>query len=299
MASVVSTWEFSKEGVLSASDALSSSFSSAIAVETGIKAVEEDESVTSAGYGGLPNAAGILQLDAAMMNSAGNVGSVMALTGYRSAIDIAHAVLRHSNHPMLAGEGAALFAKQHGFLARQDLLTPHAAMRYQQFLASSSSSPEYHTNGGMAHSDTVGMIARDRTGAITVGCATSGMQFKSVGRVGDSPIVGAGLYASQGGAAVASGDGDKMMRFCLAFLTVERMSDGCSATEASRYAIRRIREADDSCQAAIVAMTSDGAYGAACTHDGFSAIGWREGMSQIESIKVKGEISVSWKHSCV
>ncbi|KAI0564032.1 Asparaginase [Gracilaria domingensis] len=183
----------------------------------------------------------------------------MALTGYRSALYTAHGVLRHSDHPMLAGDGAALCIKQHGFHSRQDLLTPHAAIRYQQFLASTSSSPEYHTNSG----------------AITVGYAASG------------------LYASRGAAAVASGDGDKMMRFCLAFLAVERMSDGCSATEASSFAIRRVREADDSFQVSIVAMTSDSAYGAACIHDGFSAVGWREGMSQIESIKVKGEMYVS------
>lgn len=261
--------------------------------------MELDESVTSAGYGGLPNAEGVLQLDAAIMTSSGRIGSVMALTGYKSSIDIANAVLHHSRHPMLVGEGAALFAKQRGFQRTEDLLTPHAYRRYQEFLASDSPEAEHHGNDGMAHSDTVGMIARDSSGAITAGCATSGMQFKSAGRVGDSPIVGAGLFASKIGAAVVSGDGDKMIRFCLAFVTVESMKTGCSALEACRHAICTVKAADPTCHAAIAAMSSDGEVGAASTHNGFKTVVWHEGMKQSEIRTVEGESDVPWVHTCV
>ncbi|PXF42492.1 N(4)-(Beta-N-acetylglucosaminyl)-L-asparaginase [Gracilariopsis chorda] len=299
MASLISTWRFSQCGVDAAAVALSSSCSSTEAVEIGVKTVELDESVTSAGYGGLPNAEGVLQLDAAIMTSSGRIGSVMALTGYKSSIDIAHAVLQHSRHPILVGDGAALFAQQRGFQNTEDLLTPHAYLRYHEFLASKSSEPEYHRNDGMTHSDTVGMIARDSSGAITAGCATSGMQFKSVGRVGDSPIVGAGLFASGSGAAVASGDGDKLIRFCLAFLTVERMKTGHSAIEACRHTISRVKAVDPTCQAAIAAMSADGEVGAASTHDGFNVVVWRDGMKHSEIRPVKGETDIRWIHTCV
>jgi N4-(beta-N-acetylglucosaminyl)-L-asparaginase len=284
------------------------------AAVSAVRSVEHDPSVTSAGYGGLPNAAGDLQLDAALMTGDGRLGAVMALEGFPDAISAAHAVLSHGRHPVLAGAGAANFAVTHGLDKRpnEELLTPHARRRYHEYCAqlagerSSASGPhdENHSeNAEMPHTDTVGIICRDRTGAIAVGCATSGMQFKDVGRVGDSPIVGAGLYADRkAGAAVASGDGDQMLRFCLAFHVVEEMRGGKAAQDACEAAIRRVAERDPNCQAAVCAIDCNGQTGASCTRSGFFVVEWVEGRDaagDARTVAVGGLQQSTWKHTCI
>lgn len=298
MASVIATWRFAAPGVRDAVSVLKASRNATDAVEEGIKTVELDPSVTSTGYGGLPNANGVLQLDAAVMTSHGKLGSVMALEGYTSAIDHARLVAEHSPHTILAGNGAHAFSLGHGKIPSNDLLTRHAIQRYEEHLKNNSG-PQLHQNGGMAHSDTVGMIVRDPNGLITAGCATSGTQFKADGRVGDSPIFGAGLYADPAGGAVASGDGDKMLRFCLAFLVVERMRAGDTAEQACHHAVRRVSETDPTCQTAVAAMSKDGEVGAACTHNGFDVVVWQQGMSDYEIRVVPGHVDTKWHHSCV
>lgn len=302
MAVIVATWKFSRPGVEAASIVLAETSNALNAVEAGIKSVEEDAEVTSVGYGGLPNSKGELQLDAALMTSRGGQGAVLALTGHRSAITVARRVLHSSKHPVLAGDGAVLFSLNHGskLISNVDLLTPHAAKRFSEVRAEAAPhppSPALHTGEGMPHGDTVGMLARGMDG-LAAGCATSGTQFKHPGRVGDSPIFGAGLYADDCGSATATGDGDQMLRFCLSFLIVEQIRMGKTPTASCQYAIKRFHAACPNSQAAVIAMNSTGQIGAAASHNGFSYVQWtaKEG---IKTIPVTGECLTPWKHSCV
>lgn len=304
MSSVVATWAFSKPGVLAAASLLSQGGTSLDAVERGIQAVELDPTVTSAGYGGLPNARGHLQLDAALMTSDARIGAVMSLHGFRAAIPIARRVLEHSAHPVLAAGGAASFAAEYGFRtvgSPDQLLSDHAKARYAQFCNREISKGPHVEQGTMPHTDTIGMIACDRAGSLVAGCATSGMQFKAPGRVGDSPLVGAGLYADRAGAAVATGDGDKMIRFCIAFLVVERLRDGRSVQDACQIAMQRVHDADPSCQAGVTAMTPTGEVGAAATHAAFRVVQWRDPMNADEICceEARAVSESKWKHSCV
>lgn len=356
--SVVSTWSFSRAGVQAAGKALAETQDPLEAVETGISIVEEDPSVTSVGYGGLPNSLGHLQLDAALMTSDSRQGAVLALNGCRTAIPVARAVLTHSPHPILSGPGALEFARKcaHPTFHNDELLTAHARSRYQQFVrassggsalvdnkddddangrsgggsgygggsddyggcplddndahlnktpgdhgasTSASSPPRNGPAPAMKHTDTVGMLARARDGRLAAGCATSGMQFKANGRVGDAPIFGAGLYADVAGAAVATGDGDRMVRFCLSFLIVERMRAGDSPQDACFEAAARVARADATCQAAVLAMRADGEIGAACTHAGFTYVVVDESGGSARVVEVPSVAPVKWHHSCV
>lgn len=303
MSTIVSTWLFSYAGVEAAATVLSKTKSGLDALEQGIKTVEEDPSVTSVGYGGLPNSDGLLQLDAALMTCDGRQGSVLALTGHRSAILVARKVLECSRHPMLAGDGAVAFSVNHGgeILSKDELLTPHAKARLQDAVAAAAPKPpeaSLHREGTiMPHGDTVGMLACGEDGPMA-GCATSGMQFKHPGRIGDSPIFGAGLYADRCGAATATGDGDQMLRFCLSFLIVERIRTGESPLKACQYAIHRFHSECPDAQAAVIAVNADGQVGAAATHDGFSYVVWTA-TSGINVVSVKGACHTLWKHSCV
>lgn len=305
MLSVLSTWTFSKPGAIRATSALKNASTALQAAELGIQTVELDPTVTSAGYGGLPNAAGVLQLDAAIMTNTGQAGAVMAVESFPSAIPLATLVLHRSVHTALAGDGVLQFAVRHGLHPRNDpstLLTSHAKARYDQFRNGLPDMQPHQTRPEeMPHTDTVGLIARDETGKIAVGCATSGMQFKACGRVGDSPIIGAGLFADAAGAAVASGDGDTMMRFCIAFLVVEGMRAGYSPHAACHAAMQRVYQAVPGCQAAVCAMAADGSVGAASTHRGFDVMHWNSGMAgeEPEVIQAGFASNAVWKHSCV
>lgn len=305
MASVVGTWTFSRPGVASAARCLQEDLGALHAVESGISTVELDPSVTSVGYGGLPNEAGVLQLDAALMTGDGQAGAVMAVERFPAAIPLARLVLERSPHTTLAGEGAMHFARNHGMHPCDDLsslVSPHAKTRYEQYRKGLvSSQPHQEGPGAMPHTDTVGMIARDASGAIVAGCATSGMEFKAVGRVGDSPVIGAGLFASDAGAAVATGDGDTMMRFCVSFLVVERMRSGDSPDEACRHAMSRMHTSEPTCQAAVVAMSAKGVVGAAGTHRGFHVVRWSSDthVDDTKSFEAASVGDETWEHSCI
>lgn len=321
---VISTWDFSRTGIEAAAKQLESSGSALDAVEAGIRVVEEDPTVTSVGYGGLPNANGQLELDAALMTSDGQQGAIMGVPGLRSAIPAARHVLQQSPHAILCAQGAQHFAITHGVTSYHNdtnkLLTPHARKRYDDFLsgkddvAGLNNAGDEDNNGDgdenddedgdrggeeMGHTDTVGMIALDGKGDLVVGCATSGMQFKHAGRVGDAPIFGAGLFADEYGGAAATGDGDHMLRFCLSFLVVERLRHGDDPTTATRHAIRRLSDKQPTCQAAVIALDPDGGVGAAATHDGFIALVHREHQTHLQRLQVPGASSTRWKHSCV
>jgi N4-(beta-N-acetylglucosaminyl)-L-asparaginase len=239
-------------------------------VERGVVAVEMDRRIHSVGWGGLPNAAGRVELDAAWMDGDRlRAGGVAAMSDTLPAISVSRLVMEKTPHLLLAGKGAERFAKKHGFRRRQ-LLTKQAARRWEQWRRHQAREGSRPTSGH----DTVGVIGW-KDGHVVVGCSTSGLPWKMPGRVGDSPIIGAGLYADdQAGAAVATGLGEEILRFSVTSRVVEAMRRGASAQRACRDVIRfmvRRRPETAKTVVAVLAVRKDGDCGAAATQKGFSA----------------------------
>jgi len=289
MASIAGTWLFSRGGVDASISKLSGGGSALDAAEDGVRYVELDEDVTSVGVGGLPDERGVLTLDAALMTGSGELGAVCGLEGHRSAIPVAKLVLEKSPHTILTADGAAELAKRHGLepVDNAELITPHASRRYEEWVQRGK---KEQLKNERKHTDTVGILVRDASGKLAVGVATSGAEFKGHGRVGDSPVVGAGLYASNsGGCAAATGDGDRMLKHCVAVRVVDLMANGASPTDACFTVMVRVAESDVGCQAAVVAMDSAGNVGAATTHRGFFVVRWKEGDKEATVIEGKAK----------
>lgn len=267
----VATWHFGVEACQVGWKALEAGACALDAVEFGANAVEENPEVLSVGYGGLPNAEGVVELDAAIMDGRTHAaGAVVALTGIRRPISVARAVMERTPHVMLAGYNARRFALQQGF-TESDLLTDASRARYREWLARTRAAEVAHF--GDASHDTVGVCALDVHGDLAAGCTTSGLAWKLPGRVGDSPIVGSGLYVdNRVGAAAATGNGDEIMKVCLSYRVVCSMERGMSPQEACEEAIRyllRMRPLTQQQGAACIALSKNGAVGAAATQSGF------------------------------
>ena len=253
----IGTWSWGRLAIQAAGPILRDGGSVLDAVEAGIRAVELDPGVRTVGDGGLPNAEGVVELDAMIMDGTSlDVGAVAALRGFPTPIAVARRVMERSRHPFLVGQGAAAFARAHGFEER-DLLSQAARARWEHW----RSDPERRRV--RAH-DTVGMVAMDRRGRLAAGCSTSGYPFKEPGRVGDSPLVGAGAYCDgRVGGAAATGDGDVLLRFCPSFAAVESMRAGRSPQEACAQGLERMLGAGGRPEAALIALDRDGRFGAA------------------------------------
>ncbi len=275
---VIATWPFGAGASAAGYQRLLDGGSALDAVESAGNFAEDDPEVYSVGYGGLPNALGIVELDAAIMDGRSHLaGAVCALVDIGRPISVARVVMEKSPHVMLAAEGARSFAINHGFLVKSQL-TETAARRWEEWKASEKAAatvahfpstplvPDNH--------DTIGICAIDSQGDLAAGCTTSGMAWKLPGRVGDSPILGAGLYVDNTyGAAAATGHGDEMMKASLSYRTVMNMASGMNPTEACvealRYLLSRRSTLVNPYGAAIVALRKDGATGAAATKSGF------------------------------
>ncbi|XP_069796846.1 N(4)-(beta-N-acetylglucosaminyl)-L-asparaginase-like isoform X2 [Narcine bancroftii] len=290
---VLNTWAFA-DAAERAWLTLNSGGSVLDAVEQGCRQCEVQQCDGTVGYGGSPDECGETTLDAMIMN--GNtieVGAVGGLRRIKSAISVARAVMEHSDHTLLVGESASIFAQNMGFLS-EDLTTNRSLSLYLEWLRKNCQpnswrnvSPNPETNCGPykpikehgskyktkprpqvnLHShDTIGMIAIDKLGSIAVGTSTNGKIHKISGRVGDSPIVGAGAYAdSTTGAAAATGDGDVMMRFLPSYQAVEYMRMGIDPTTACQKAIKRIQKYHPRVFGAMICVNKTGSYGAACS----------------------------------
>ncbi|MEM8678520.1 MAG: N(4)-(beta-N-acetylglucosaminyl)-L-asparaginase [Planctomycetota bacterium] len=267
----VSTWNFGKAANQRAMEVLAGGGDLLDAVEQGIRVTEADVANSSVGIGGTPNAEGIVQLDACIMDGRGHqAGGVAALEGIRHPITAARLVMEKSPHVLLVGDGARRFALQHG-AEEAELLTDDRAKAWEQWRESQRSekvSPQNH--------DTIAMIGIDREGNVVGGCSTSGMGYKLPGRVGDSPIFGSGLYVdNEVGGAGATGVGENVMRYCGTFMIVEAMRHGMSPQEACEMAIRRIERLDplglSELHVNFVAVNKQGELGAAGTDQGFHA----------------------------
>jgi N4-(beta-N-acetylglucosaminyl)-L-asparaginase len=259
----VSTWLHGKRANEAALKVTQEGGSVLDAVETGIGVVEIDCPDRSVGYGGLPNAAGVVQMDACIMGPGHQAGSVAAIEGILHPISAARRVMEKTPHVMLVGAGAREFALAEG-LETAPTITPEARAAWERWLAKQEQ-PSNH--------DTVSVLGLGADGSMAGGCSTSGWGFKMPGRVGDSPILGSGLYVDdQVGAAGATGLGEIIMRYCGSFLVVEYMRQGMSPTEACSAAVRRIvsgEPAGAKLSVNFVALDKEGRFGASGIDKGF------------------------------
>ena len=240
------------------------------AVEEGVKITESDLSNLSVGLQGLPDREGIVTLDASIMKGDGSCGSVSFVRQVRHPITLARKVMEKTPHVMLSGEGARQFAISEGFPMEEEKLSPAADKAYREWKVNS----EYRPVINIENHDTIGMIGLGENGKMAGSCTTSGLAYKMHGRVGDSPIIGAGLYVDdEVGAATATGLGESIIRICGSFLIVELMRQGRSPQEACEEAVRRLiaknRNIQD-IQAGFLAINKEGEYGAYAVHPGFN-----------------------------
>lgn len=265
---IISTWPFGKPANETALATLKQGGSGLDAVEKGIQLTESDPGNTSVGLSGFPNADGVVQLDACIMSGPGHqAGSVAAVEGFVHPISIARRVMETTPHVMLVGEGAAAFAARHGF-ERGPKVSPAQEAAWRQWKerqAASKNSSDNH--------DTIALLALLPDGNLFGGCSTSGFAYKLPGRVGDSPLIGSGLYVdNEVGAAGATGLGENVLRYCGSFLVVELIRQGLHPQDACLEAIRRIARIDPKgfdLSINFIALDKRGRFGAAGTGRGF------------------------------
>lgn len=268
---VISTWS---HGIMANDDAikvLKIGGSALNAVEKGVHVVEADPNNHSVGIGGYPDASGKVTLDASIMDHLGNAGAVCYLEDIVHPISVARKVMEETPHVMLSGDGALEFALKQGF-DRQELLTPKMEKEWRKWVETAEYKPEVN----FENHDTIGLLALDKEKHLAGACTTSGMAYKLPGRVGDSPIIGAGLFVDgEVGAATATGMGELMMKTVGSFLIVELMRNGYSAQEACEIAIKRIwdryRNDKDNAlfQVGYLALSKNGDIGAYSILPGF------------------------------
>ncbi|XP_026756661.2 N(4)-(Beta-N-acetylglucosaminyl)-L-asparaginase-like [Galleria mellonella] len=297
---VITTWNF-ENSTIKAWDILSEGGSSLDAIEKGATVCEVQQCDGTVGFGGSPDEDGETTLDALIMDGRTmNVGAVGALRRVKSAISVARHVLEHTKHSFLVGDQATQFALQMGF-KEETLVTPDSKKLWMKWHNEDHCQPNFwmnvqpnpneycgpyrklDTHGKHKNfykksereqkrivvdefnHDTIGLVAVDKNGDVAAGTSTNGAKFKIPGRIGDSPIPGSGAYADNAvGGAAATGDGDVMLRFLPSFLAVEEMRRGASPNKAARTAIQRIVSHYPSFSGAVIALTKDGEYGAAC-----------------------------------
>lgn len=279
---ILTTWSFGPVGNNVAYPALARGGDALDAVVAAATAIEDDPTIDSVGVGGLPDADGRPSLDGAVMTDPGRAGAVCFIRHYPNPVQIARRVMEKTIHITLSGDGAEAFAEREGFQPRA-LLTDAARDVWERWRRDPSTidrdkykgwlpplnveelrglearrtnddapltpptvvsrAPRAVTGGPAGSHDTVGVIARDSRGRLAVACSTSGMAFKTPGRVGDSPIIGQGLYCDQeAGAAVATGTGELISGVCGTFLIVELMRRGSSPRDAIVETLERVRK---------------------------------------------------------
>jgi N4-(beta-N-acetylglucosaminyl)-L-asparaginase len=265
---IVSTWNFGTKANEVAWETLGRGGNALDAVEQGVRLAESDPTVSTVGYGGMPDREGRVTLDACVMTGDGRCGAVCFLEDIKNPVSVARKVMEETPHVMLAGEGARAFALGQGFTA-ENLLTDNARNAWEKWKQESNYEPVIN----IENHDTIGMLALDEKGQLAGACTTSGLAFKMRGRIGDSPMIGPGLFVAEGvGGAVATGMGEEIIRENCSFLAVEFLRQGYSAQKAAEMALARIkiRPGDNPFQACVVVLRADGDIGGAGLREGFS-----------------------------
>lgn len=269
---VISTWNHGLPANEAAWKILSLGGSALDAVEKGVMVAEADPEETSVGYGGFPDREGNVTLDACIMDSHNNAGSVACLKNIKHPISVARLVMEKTPHVMLVGDGAKQFALSQGF-TEENLLTEKSKKAYEEWLKTSQYKPIIN----IENHDTISMLALDESGNLSGACTTSGMAWKMAGRVGDSPIIGAGLFLdNEVGAAAATGLGEAVIRTAGSAMVVELMRHGKTPQEACEIVTKRIYDLYknspdlEHLQVGFIALNKKGEVGAFCVRKGFN-----------------------------
>jgi N4-(beta-N-acetylglucosaminyl)-L-asparaginase len=275
---IIATWPHGRTAAAAAAAALERGQTALDAVVAGAQAVEDDPTVDSVGYGGLPDARGVVQLSASVMEGRSlECGSVAGLENVRHAAALARRVMERTPHVLLAGQGALLFALQQGF-PLENLLTAESLDKWRQgslgqerkathWRIGPESAPTVPATGH----DTVTVLARDRGGSLAGACSTSGLPHMFPGRVADSAVIGAGLYVDDSaGAAGATGEGEESIRIGASLLIVEALRGGLAPQDACDRAVRRVNAASlrrgvPPPTLSFIALDPGGQTGASCT----------------------------------
>lgn len=265
---VISTWNHGIPANEAAMEVLLKGGAAIDAVEAGVRVPEADPDCLSVGYGGLPDRDGHVTLDACIMDHTGNCGSVSFLEHIKHPISVARKVMDNTPHVMLSGAGALQFALDNGF-PKEDLLTDKARERWEEWLKDSQYKPIINVE----NHDTIGLLALDQNGDISGACTTSGLSYKMHGRVGDSPIIGAGMFVdNEVGGCCATGVGEAVMKTLGSFLIVELMRQGASPQEACEEGVARIVKNQNykDMQIGYLAINKRGEHGAYAVHPWFN-----------------------------
>lgn len=299
---VISTWDAGLAANKAAWEVLSSGGRALDAVEKGVMVTEASQNCC-VGLGANPDRDGFVTLDACIMDEKFNCGSVAFLERIRHPVSVARRVMEKTPHVMLVGSGAQQFAVAEGFPLESPTLSPEAQREYDKWLKKSEYKPviniENKGHGGFAparlengewNHDTIGMVAMDANGNLSGSCTTSGMGFKMRGRLGDSPIIGAGLYVdNEVGACTATGQGEDVIRITGSHTVIEMMRQGLSPEAACKKAIERVvkikKEKAKDIQVAFLALNKKGQVGAFAIHKGFSYAVRNKSMEKLVNAK--------------
>lgn len=287
---VISTWNHGIAANAAAWKVLSTGGRALDAVEQGVRVTESDPNVRSVGLGGLPDLSGVVTLDACIMDERGDCGSVACLEEIENPISVARLVMEQTPHVMLVGRGASDFAVEQGF-TRKNLLTPESEKVWSEWKERlKGSRPEINSE----NHDTIGLLALDADGNLSGACTTSGAFGKLPGRVGDSPIIGAGLFVdNEVGGACATGWGEAVIRVVGSHLVVELMRQGMSPDEACQKAVERVIEKNPDyrdIQVGFIALNKSGEHGSHCIHKGFN---YAALSNQMDNALIDGAFSVT------
>ncbi|MAR36475.1 MAG: glycosylasparaginase [Candidatus Marinimicrobia bacterium] len=282
---VLSTWDHGIPANNAAISIINKNGSSLEAVEAGVRVTEADPLSQSVGLGGRPDKDGHVTLDACIMDSDGNAGSVAFLRDIKHPISVARKVMEQTDHVMLVGKGAKRFALEKGF-KEENLLTDKSREEWLQWKKDNSIKDSWGPND---EHDTISTLARDNNGNLAGACTTSGLAYKLHGRVGDSPIIGAGMYVdNEIGAVGATGKGEEVIKTCGSFLVVELMRQGYSAMDACKEAVNRIlkkQSGKSDFQIGYIALRKDGQVGFSAIHDGFQYALYKNNKNKLYDVK--------------
>ncbi|MDZ7681267.1 MAG: N(4)-(beta-N-acetylglucosaminyl)-L-asparaginase [Fodinibius sp.] len=285
----ISTWNHGLAANEAAWKVLSDGGSAMDAVEAGVRVTEENPDVRTVGIGGRPDRDGNVTLDACIMDENQRCGSVAALKHIVHPVSVARQVKTETPHVMLVGDGALDFALNQGF-EKTDLLTEQSKKEWEQWKEEADYNPEVNVE----NHDTIGMLAIDKQGNLSGACTTSGTAYKMHGRVGDSPLIGSGLFVdNEVGAAAGTGVGEEVIRVCGSHLVVENMRRGDEPQIACKRAVERIvqnNESIDGIQVGFIAINKQGRVGGYSIQQGFNYAVHNQSSNQLVD-------SVYWNES--